>query len=441
MQAAARHKKMKVLVIAEAANPLWTSVPLVGWSLAHALRSVAHVHLVTQLRNRSAIADQGYVEGRDFTIINSEPVVRPLWLLSRLLRGGRGKGWTTGIAFATVGYYYFELLTWCVFRKRIRAGEYDIVHRVTPLSPTMPSILAPRCRKAGVPFVIGPLNGGVPWPRWFDKARRQEKEWLSYIRAAYRLLPYYKSTLSCAAAIIVGSRDTQSQLPRRHQRKTIYMPENGVDPTRFPEVTPEPFACLPLKACFVGRLVPYKGVDMLVEAAIPFLRRKKLILDIVGDGPLFEVVQRTLRAQGVENQVNLHGWVPHERVHTLMSSSHVLAFPSIREFGGGVVLEAMALGIVPIVVDYAGPGDLVDDEVGIKVPIGPRQRIVREYGETFRKIVAGEIDLKGRSGNAVRRVAGQYTWRAKADQIAEIYEWVTHPDATIPVFFENSTTE
>src|ERR1700722_15360364 len=131
-----RHPPHRVLLIAESANPEWASVPLEGWSHSRALAKVAKVHLVTHIRNRDAIVRAGLAEGCDFTCIDNERVASPLFKLSSKLRGGAGKGWTTSMAFSALAYYAFERELWRQFKTRIAAGEFDLVHRITPLSPT-----------------------------------------------------------------------------------------------------------------------------------------------------------------------------------------------------------------------------------------------------------------------------------------------------------------
>ena len=414
--------KPRVLVIAEAANPEWVSVPLVGWSLAMALRDVADVHLVTQIRNRDAIVRAGLTEGTDFTAIDSEAIARPLWALGKLLRMGEGKGWTMLQAINALSYPSFERKVWSQFRAALMAGEFDIVHRITPLSPTISSSLAARCARIGVPFVLGPLNGGVPWPAQFAGARLQEREWLSYLRGVYKLLPGRRRTLAHSAAILAGSRHTRSEIPPALQSKTIYLPENAIDLTRFNRIanaTPGP-----LRACFIGRMVPYKGPDMLLAAAAPLLRDGRLQIDMIGDGPMLPALRAQVQADGTAAAVQFHGWLAHAAVQDIAAQNSVFAFPSIREFGGGVVLEAMALGLVPLVVDYAGPGELVTPDVGRKVPLGDRAAIIAGFRAELTQMAANPAALAPLAATARARVQAAFTWPRKAAQVAQVYDWV-----------------
>lgn len=411
---------LRVLLIAESANPEWSSVPLVGWSMSTAIAKLVNAHIVTQVRNRDAFLRAGLREGIDFTAIDSEKIEKPFWRLALWLRGGSGLGWTIQTALSSLSYRYFEYLVWKQFGGRIRAGEFGLVHRITPLTPTAPSSLAKCCTRTGIPFVLGPLNGGVPWPAGFDKERRREKEWLSYVRAVYRWLPGVHQTYRYATKVLAGSRFTLSDLPVRYKDKYLYMPENGIDPSRFWQTTKRREAG-PLRAAFVGRLVPYKGPDMLMEGALDLLKNKSMTIDFIGDGPMMGELQSFVQRHDLDSVVRFHGWIPNEKVQDVLCECDILAFPSIREFGGGVVLEAMALGVVPVVVDYAGPGELVTPEVGFKVPIGARADIVSGFRSVLARLASSKEDVYERSEAARQHVQQNFIWPAKAQRIVELY--------------------
>ena len=398
-------------------------MPLEGWSLARALAKVADVHLVTHVRNRDAIVRAGLTEGRDFTAIDNERIAAPLYRLSDKLRGGAGKGWTTITAFASLAYYSFEYEFWRRFQSRIKAREFDLVHRLTPISPTSQSIIAKRLRNLGIPFVIGPLNGGVPWPPQFIDRQHAEREWLSHIRGIYKLMPGYRSTRRHAAAIIAGSRHTYEEIPSWAKDRCVYIPENGVDPARFTSPRTRT-ASLPLKAAFVGRLVPYKGADMLLEAAADFLRNGQLELHIIGDGPQRNELENLVDELNIRGRVQFHGWVPHVEVQDKLRICDFLALPSIREFGGAVVVEAMALGIAPIVADYGGPSEHVDDNTGIRVGFTDKKSLVDGFRQAIATVIRSP-ELLDRFGSAARdKVQATLTWEAKADQVVRVYDTV-----------------
>lgn len=442
-------QRRRVLLVAESANPEWVSVPLEGWSHCRALAELVDAHVVTQVRNRDAMVRAGWQEGREFTAVDSERIAAPVHRFDTWLRRTTGLGWTLTTALGSFSYYSFEYALWKQFGNAIRAREYDIVHRVTPLSPTTPSlILARGCRDAGVPFVWGPVNGGVSWPKGFADVQHAEGEWLSYVRNAFKLLPGHRSTRSSAAALIAGSISAWEQF-EPYRDRCVYIPENAVAPERFPQLaqadTPDGAGNgvrgdvddRPLRVAFVGRLVPYKGADMLLLAAAPLVKSGRLVLDIIGDGPEMERLRALREQQGVTEGVLLDGWVPHQKLQERLVQAQVFGFPSIREFGGAVVLEAMATGLVPVVVGYAGPDELVTEGTGIRVPLGNREQIIRDVRDALTRLLDDRRLLSQMAARAKQRVLGSFTWDVKARQVLEVYRWVlgerSKPDFGMPL--------
>jgi len=410
---------------------------LVGWAHSRAIARITSAHVVTQVRNRDAFLRAGLSE-EDFSAIDNEAVARPLWKLAELLRGGKDKGWTTLTAMKSIAHRSFEKMLWERFGDRIAAREFDVVHRLTPVSPAIPSRLASWCRKAKVPFVLGPLNGGVPWPRGFDGVRRREREWLSNFREVHRLLPGYRTTRRDASALLVGSREAWRQVPTRWGDRCVYLPENAIDPRRFdldaPLARRKPG---PLRISYLGRLVPLKGVDMLLDACADLLRTGKAMLEILGDGPERAALAEQSRELGVTGAVHFAGWIPHDEVGVRLASTDIFGFPSIREFGGGVVLEAMAMGAVPMVIDHGGPGELVSPRTGYAVPLGTRKEIVARFKSILERVATDPSSLESMREAGRRRVLDSFTWDAKARQVLAVYEWVLgkreKPDFGMPL--------
>lgn len=415
-------RRPRVLLLAESANPRLTSVALIGWSFSRALAKVADVHLVAEIRNQPDLEAAG-LDGMEFTPINNRRWQGAAWNIAKVLRGGTTLGWTTYSAMATLAYPAFERRVWKEFGERIRNGEFDAVHRIVPNAPVTPSWLAQRCAEAGAPFVLGPLNGGVPWPKEFKHLCRAEREWLSPLRSIYKRLPGFHATRRAASALVVGAKFAWEEMPEQYRAKTIFMPENAIDAERFPRR--EPVASSgPLRVAFVGRLVPYKGADMLLEAAAPLVREGKLQLDIIGDGPEMPRLRRLAADWNLGSGVAFPGWVKHTELADRLRQAQVFGFPSVREFGGGVVLEAMALGLVPVVLDYAGPAELIPPGCGFTLPMGERGKIISSFRDCFARLADSPEHVRAMGLEAQAHVFENFTWDAKARQMLEVYDWV-----------------
>ena len=248
---------MRVLLLAEACNPEAPSEPSIIYNVAREVADRVDVVVATHVWNRRALSSRG-VGRAEIVYIDSEYVTAPVSRILKLVRFSPATATAVGIP----SYITFEWEVWRHFKEDLRLGRFDIVHRLSPVTSAIPSPLA---KWSTVPFVIGPVNGGLRYPRQFARELRREGEWLRYLRGATRYVPYMSSTYRKAAAILAAFPHATENLPAKVHERVIEVPEIGFDPELFRS----PVVRGPrerLIFLFVGRLVPFKGIDNAVAA-------------------------------------------------------------------------------------------------------------------------------------------------------------------------------
>ncbi len=424
---------MRILILADDCNPDWPSLPVVGYKFAKAIADHAEVVVVTHVRNQPYI-DRDGLGNAEVVYVDTEKLAAPLFKLSVRMRGGEEVGWTTQMAMGYPGYLYFEWQVWKRFGTQIQAGKFDVVHRITPMTPTLPSLIAKRCKNT--PFVLGPLNGNLPWPKEFMEEQKRERETLSRLRHFYKLLPYHRSTYAKSHCVLAAFSHTIEDLPRNISDKTINYPEVGIDPELFsyaPREQNERKTVL-----YAGRLVPYKCPEVIVRAFAnsPTLRKHKLLM--VGDGPERPRLEKIIQDNQLEDCVELAGRISQEEVGKVMRSADIFAFPSIRELGAGVVVEAMACGLTSVVVDYGGPATLIGEDRGVKVPMGDIDFLVERFSSELEALVTDPERIERLGKAAYQHAIDYYSWDCKAKKLIDIYNWVKDPSKAKPDFWQAS---
>lgn len=320
----------------------------------------------------------------------------------------------------------------------VRLG-IDVVHQPIPVSPKEPSLLF----NLGAPVLIGPMNGGMDYPPAF---RALQGRWVERLiglgrrgsELGNRLLPGKHR----ARFLLVANERTRQALPSTHGPEVVQLVENGVDlalwrckPTSSPPTDTAQFV-------FVGRLVDWKAVDLLLQAFDLAADRRPMALTIIGDGPMRAALEQQAAASHrladsaaplpMAGQVRFAGWMPQADCAQALQTADAMVLPSLMECGGAVVLEAMACGLPVIATDWGGPADYLDPACGILVPPTDRVRFVTDLCEAMERL-AGDPALRSTMGQAGRaKVEREFDWEAKVDRMLALYERACSTDCHRP---------
>lgn len=416
------NRKLKVLLIVEQCNPDWSSVPLVAYNFFKEISQLVDVTLVTHERNRKAL--EKHSEPKNIVYMPEKAFIKAYHnVVAKISYKGKVI-WPLYHTLSYPVYAEFNHNVYEKFKNQILSGEYDVVHAMTPMMPRYPVKTVKACKHT--PFLLGPVNGGVPFPEGFRETARKEYANLNFLRAVGRaLLPGYVETYKKADRILAGSTYTLNLLKEMFAipaNKISLFYENGIAKDFFAEKK-IPQNTSKINLLFVGRLVPYKGADMVIEA-VSLLEpaiQQKIQLTIVGDGSEKSNLEKMVQELNLGNSVKLAGWVSQQETREYYSKADIFCFPSIREFGGAVVLEAMACGVPCIVANNGGIAEYVTEETGFKIEPLSRDYLTQELTNKIKTLVEDDKLRQTMSEKSIERVR-EFEWEQKAKKIVEIYE-------------------
>lgn len=162
----------------------------------------------------------------------------------------------------------------------------------------------------------------------------------------------------------------------------------------------------------VGRLVPIKNFDKLIPAFAKADLGEKARLNIIGDGPERNNLEKMVVATGLKDKVLFHGAATRDKIAEKFYDSDAFILLSEKETFGVSMVEAMYTGLPVISSRCGGPEDFITPDNGILLP----DREIDTAAKAMRKMVLGEIQFdpakiaaESKASFSARTVSGQIT--------------------------------
>lgn len=336
-----------------------------------------------------------------------------------------------------VGGIHLHYWLWMRAAKRAirRLDEkIDFAHHITYGSLQFGSPLY----ELSCPIVFGPVGGGQVTNKVFyplmGKARYIEGIRNMVSTSFYRFNPFFKGTLAKASLIYCSNKETylaaSTYLPAGERQKLKMLYDTVLDDRFLSSPLPDKQPLRrKLSALWVGRLIPRKGIEILLNTAL-LLKDEDFSLTLVGDGPMREKTLAFIDDHDLGKTVQFVGQVDQQRLLEYYRQADVLLFTSYRDSAGLQIVEAFSQGVPAISFDQFGASLIINDNTGIKIPIeGSVDDMQEKIAEAIRELIRQPERLATMSRNAAT-YAREFSWEIRKQTILQdIKPLLLHEDA------------
>lgn len=317
-----------------------------------------------------------------------------------------------------------------VVRQLIEEVNPDYIMHLTFGNLWLPTYI----HKLGCPFIWGPIGGGEIIPDPYLKSLGVKARATAYLRKfliwTKEFNIFLQSRCKQAELIITRTEDTQNIIPKRYRSKAVVMLETAISDELLETFSYNRKINYGKKfiIVFTGRLIPVKGIDIIIEALARSRNKSNIELRIIGKGTLKDSLAEMAGRLGIENQVEFIGELERKDVLEELKQADAFAFPSYKEGGTWALMEAMAAMLPCICIDTSGMHVITDSESAIRIIISGKDETINKFSEAIdylyeNRETAYNIGLAGR-----RRMEQEFTWTSKEIFINEQFEKLNKKD-------------
>lgn len=302
---------------------------------------------------------------------------------------------------------------WKIYRL-IKKGRYHIVHTHSSKAGVLGRVAA---WLAGTPLIVHTLHSLVfhEYQPWFIN-----KSWRGIKKLCAPITDFFISVSE-----IIVQKAIKAGVDKPEKFRTIY---SGMELDWFLNANFDGNAIrrefgIPEDAPVVGkiaRLFPLKGHDQLMDAAPEIVKRVPNVrFFLIGDGVLYEHLQKRARGYGILENFVFAGLIPRERIPEMISAMDVVVHTSLREGLARVLPQSLAMGKPCVSFDIDGaPEVIINDKTGYLVETYDNEGL----SESISRLLKDPELRKEMGENGRRHVDPAFRSETMVKEIAEVYK-------------------
>jgi glycosyltransferase involved in cell wall biosynthesis len=392
--------KRKILVSAYACEPLKGSEQAVGWNWVLQMAKSNEIYVITRANNQQVIEENLPKDVADNVAFYyyDAPV-----FIKKLKKKDKG--------------LYFYNFVWNIgllplAKRIIREYQVDYTMHLTFGNIWMPTFL-PLLK---VPFIWGPIGGGEGIPVSFIKTmpfKQRIVQGLRYLLKATTILnPFIFLSSFKSVAILARTQNTVDIIPFCFRSKVRLILETAIEEYVF-AYKKRKNDTNTVQMIISARLIAIKNIPTAIKSLKYIPADKKYHLTIIGTGLEKNTIEEEIQKNNCGDKVTIIPFMPRQEALKVIEESDIFLFPSLKEGGSWALMEAMAIGLPVICLNWTGMAISTDDTCAILLPVTNPEQMPKDMAAAICKLIDNP-KLREQMGNAGReRIKTVFNWESK----------------------------